>query len=105
MEMVSRRMQAMLIAGMALAAGALAAGPATALAGQYHVYGCRTPSGQPAPTDGWSGSVAAGSAFDSYARNTCAEGGALIAALGDATAHGVNVDRATWTFAAPSGEG
>jgi hypothetical protein len=97
-------MQAMLIAGMGLAAGALAAGPATALAGQYHVYGCRTPAGQPAPADGWGGSVASGSAFDSYARNTCAEGGSLVAALGDATAHGVNVDRATWTFAAPGGE-
>jgi hypothetical protein len=104
MEMVSRRMQAMLIAGLALAAGALVAGPATALAGQYHVYGCRTPSGQPAPADGWSGSVAPGSAFDSYARNTCAEGGALIAALGSATAHGAYVDKAAWSFAAPPGE-
>src|SRR2546428_5086687 len=104
MEMVSRRMQAALIAGVALAAGALAAGPAAALAGQYHVYGCRTPSGQPAPADGWSGSVAHGSAFDSYARNTCAEGGALVAALGDATSHGAYIDKATWTFSAPSGE-
>jgi hypothetical protein len=94
----------MLIAGMALAAGALAAGPATALAGQYHVYGCRTPSGQPAPADGWSGSVARGGAWDQYARNTCAEGGGLIAALGAQTVHGAYVDKATWTLAAPAGE-
>jgi hypothetical protein len=97
-------MQAALIAGLALGAGALAAGPAAALAGQYHVYGCRTPSGRPAPADGWSGSVAPAGAWDQYARNTCAEGGALVAALGDATSHVPSVDRATWAFSAPSGE-
>lgn len=101
MEMVLRRLQAALITGLALAVCVLAGG---ASAAQYHVYGCRMPSGQPAPADGWSGSVAPGSAFDSYVRNTCAEGGALIAALGAATAHGVSIDRATWAFAAPAGE-
>jgi hypothetical protein len=77
---------------------------ATADAGQYHVYSCRTPSGESAPVDGWSGSVAAGGAFDDYALNTCSEGGALIAALGAQTIHGANVDRATWRFDAPTGE-
>jgi hypothetical protein len=104
MEMVLRRMPAALIAALALATAAFIAAAADARAGTYHVYGCRTPSGQPAPTDGWSGSVAAGGAFDDYAKSTCAEGGALIAALGDATSHGANIDKAKWTFAAPSGE-
>ena len=27
--------------------------------GEYHVYSCRTPSGESAPADGWSGSIAA----------------------------------------------
>src|SRR2546421_7313777 len=75
-----------------------------AQAGYYHVYGCRTPAGQPAPADGWTGSVAPGGHFDQYARNTCAEGGALTAALGDATGHGVNGDRGQWVFTAPAGD-
>jgi hypothetical protein len=102
MEMVVRRMPAALVVAFAFAAVALAATAADARAGTYHVYGCRMPNGEPAPADGWSGSTAPGSAFDSYVKDTCAEGGALIAALGSATSHGASVDRATWTFAAPS---
>jgi hypothetical protein len=83
---------------------ALALSAAAAHAGRYHVYSCRTPSGETAPVDGWSGSVAAGGAFDDFALNTCPEGGALVAALGDQTIHGANVDRATWTFRAPVNE-
>jgi hypothetical protein len=87
----------------AVAAGfALVLPNAAAHAGEYHVYSCRTPSGESAPVDGWSGSVAAGGAFDDYALNTCGEGGALVAALGSATIHAANVDRATWTFTAPA---
>src|SRR5438128_1476242 len=104
MEMVFPRLPAALTAALALAIATLAAGPADAQAGSYHVYGCRTPSGQPAPTDGWSGSVAHGGAWDQYAKNTCAEGGALVAALGYQTVHGAYIDKATWTFAAPAGE-
>src|SRR5437763_1418810 len=96
MEMVLRRMRTALIAVLALTAAALAAVVPVARAGQYHVYGCRTPAGQPAPADGWSGSVAPGGAFDQYAKNTCTQGGALIAALGDATTHGAYIDRAAW---------
>jgi hypothetical protein len=103
MKMSLRGKQAGALAALTLAAAALAAGAAVARAGSYHVYGCRTPSGQPAPADGWSGSVAPGGAFDQYARNSCAQGGALVAALGDATSHGANIDKATWTFAAPAG--
>ena len=43
---------------------ALLASPAASSGGQYHVYSCRTPSGVSAPVDGWSGSVAKGSAYD-----------------------------------------
>jgi hypothetical protein len=85
-------------------AGVILIGAGTATAGQYHLYSCRTPAGASAPADGWSGSVAAGSAYDVYAKNTCAEGGALVAALGDQTSHATFVDMATWTFAAPPNE-
>jgi hypothetical protein len=50
-----------------------------ATAGEYHVYSCRTPSGEVAPADGWTGS--AGPSYDDYATDTCATGGALTAAL------------------------
>lgn len=103
MEMYLARTPAAALAALALTAAALAAGAVDARAGTYHVYGCRTPSGQPAPADGWSGSVASGGAFDQYARNACAEGGALVAALGDATSHGANIDKATWTLSVPPG--
>ncbi len=51
--------------------------------------------------DGWSGSLAPGGAYDDYALNTCAQGGALVAALGDQTTHLAGVDRATWEFSVP----
>ena len=86
------------VAGVALAAIAVSAD-----AGQYHVYSCRTPAGESAPADGWSGSVAAGGAYDDHATNTCASGGALIAALGDQTIHIAGIDMATWAFEAPVG--
>lgn len=82
---------------------ALTVPAAVAHAGRYHVYSCRMPSGQSAPVDGWSGSLAPGGAFDDYTLNSCAEGGALVAALGDQTIHGAEVDRATWAFASPEG--
>jgi hypothetical protein len=96
-----------ILKGAAVAAGAgvaLAGMAASADAGQYHVYTCRTPSGESAPADGWSGSVAAGGAYDDYATDTCAKGGAMIVALGDQTTHIANTDRATWAFEAPAGE-
>jgi len=76
--------------------------PAVAHAGRYHVYSCRMPSGAAAPVDGWSGTLAPGGAYDDYAVNTCASGGALIAALGDETQHLSYTDRATWEFRPPS---
>jgi hypothetical protein len=87
----------------AASAGCVAAVPSS-WAGEYHVYSCRTPSGESAPTDGWSGAVAATGKVDDYAYNTCAEGGALIAALGDQTNHIANTDRANWSFETPQGD-
>jgi hypothetical protein len=62
------------------------------------------PSGAAAPVDGWSGSVAPGGAYDDYTVNSCASGGALIAALGDQTGHLAYTDRATWEFSPPSAD-
>ena len=87
--------------GAFVACLALAAMAAGAQAGQYHVYTCRTPSGESAPADGWSGSVAGASV---YAEDTCRQGGALIAALGDRGKRTANTDIATWAFEAPRGE-
>jgi len=77
---------------------------AVAHAGRYHAYSCRTPSGESAPVDGWSGSVPSEGSWDNYALNTCSEGGALIAALGEQTTHFGSVDQATWTLGIPTPE-
>jgi len=52
--------------------------------------------------DGWSGTLAPGGAYDDYTVNSCGTGGALVAALGDQTAHLAQTDRATWAFTAPT---
>jgi hypothetical protein len=72
-----------------------------AQAGSYHVYTCRTPSGESAPADGWSGSK---TGTYTYAENTCQHpGGALVAALGDQPARTANTDIATWALGVPAG--
>jgi hypothetical protein len=87
--------------GTLLAGLALAALPAVAQAGEYHVYSCRTPTGHVAPTDGWS-------AHPEYEHgtnlDTCEEGGGLVAALDANYLHRGDVERATWAFDAPTGE-
>jgi hypothetical protein len=90
--------RAALATGAALTtAAALATG---ARAGEYHVYSCRTPAGQTAPTDGWS--EAAHSIHDATL-NTCEEEGGLIAGLKDGYPHSADTetDKATWAFEAP----
>jgi hypothetical protein len=72
-----------------------------AWAGEYHVYSCRMPNGDVAPTDGWSGSETGAYV---YAEDKCTKGGALVAALGDGIEHPSNTDIATWTFGAPANE-
>jgi len=73
--------------------------PAVAQAGEYHVYSCRMPNGEAAPTDGWSDSK---TGVSDYAENQCDEGNALLAALGDGSTHAATSDTATWEFNTPS---
>jgi hypothetical protein len=69
----------------------------SAVAGQYTVYGCRTPDGAVAPTNGWSPStVGAWQTVD----NGCAVGGGLKAEMNSDVPHQVS-DEARWTFHAP----
>jgi hypothetical protein len=93
---VAKTVGAAMLAGLCLLALV-----GSARAGDFHVYSCRMPNGEVAPTDGWSGS-ATGVAV--YAEDKCAKGGALTAALGEGVSHVVGTDVATWTFSAPSGE-
>ena len=89
--------QAICVVGLVSLVLAMSAG-----AGEYHVYTCRTPSGEAAPADGWSGTQ--GPTDDSYAKDTCAEGGALIAALGDQSIAPRECDEAQWSLSVPSAE-
>jgi len=80
----------------ALATLALGSMPAGAQAGIYHVYSCRTPAGEAAPADGWSGSEAGAEA---HALNTCGQpNGALVAGLLEGVPRDANVATATWSF-------
>jgi hypothetical protein len=88
-------------AGFAAALCALMVAAGNAQAGKYHVYSCRMPDGQVAPTDGWSGSA---SGVSVQAENKCAKGGALVAGLGEGVSHVVALDTASWTFSSPIGE-
>lgn len=82
--------------------GALAAlsGGGSAWAGRYHVYSCRMPDGEAAPTDGWT-RVFGPDTKDDYLEDTCQTGGALVAALGDGATHVVYQDMVTWEFQGP----
>ena len=81
---------------VALCAAICLAAPSAGVAGagEYHVYSCRMPNGEAAPTDGWSGSATG--AFVS-AEDKCAQHGALTAALDDDVEH-ERTDIATWTL-------
>jgi hypothetical protein len=92
-EMTMRIPKITLIALLALAATSV-----DAHAGQYHVYSCRTPSGQSAPVDGWSGST---TGVGAVMKNTCDQPtGGLLAALLDQM-RTANTDGALWSFSAP----
>ncbi len=96
--MVLRALKCSLVMGLALGVFA-----AAAHAGEYHVYSCRTPSGQVAPTEGWGSPEHP--VYDPTS-NTCETGGGLVAALDAGIAHvsESETDRATWVFEAPAGE-
>jgi hypothetical protein len=73
---------------------------AGAHAGIWALVSCSTPSGRPAPTDGW---LAGGAGDDKGSTSTCsAPGGALVARVGD-QAEQPAYEPATWTFTAPPG--
>ncbi|MGK2937999.1 MAG: hypothetical protein ACSLFR_09400 [Solirubrobacteraceae bacterium] len=72
-----------------------------AMAGEYRVYSCMTPSGLPAPTDGWSSDRAL--SVESQPLNYCAAGGALLAILNPNHAQPANTAIVTWGWSAPSG--
>ncbi len=89
---------------LAIALALTVVGAGGARAGEYHVYSCRTPGGQAAPTDGWSEGVHSG---EDVTLDTCGQaGGGLIAGMDDGYVHAAHspADKATWTFTAPSGE-
>jgi hypothetical protein len=76
-------------------------GTGSAQAGKYHVYSCRTPAGEAAPVDGWTGSTAGTGV---HAENTCASGGSLLAGLSGDFARTANTSFATWALEVPSAE-
>ena len=104
-ERIPRRVQRatrLLAAVAAVGVLAPALDASSAVAGEYHVYSCRTPSGEAAPVGGWSGSVPPGGSNEDHAMDTCSQRGALVAALGDATKRIAHLDSASWTFRTPA---
>ncbi len=92
-----------LVAAITLVVLILALEGHSALAGQYHVYSCRTPNEQPSAADGWTKSTVPASAGSVVAENTCATGGALVAAVKDGAEHEVGTS-AEWELDTPRGE-
>lgn len=72
----------------------------SARAGDFHVYSCRMPNGEVAPTDGWSETTSGAGVLT---EDKCATGGALLAGLSDGETHEVEADRSSWIFSAPTG--
>jgi hypothetical protein len=105
MVSVAQRISRRVLLAAALGAAAVASfgiSARTAQAGEFHIYSCRTPAGEAAPADGWSGSVAGTQA---YAVDTCSQqNGALVGALGSQATRIANTDRATWAFTPAMGE-
>ncbi|UUY04114.1 hypothetical protein LRS13_00880 [Svornostia abyssi] len=75
-------------------------GATDADAGVYRVYSCKTPAGNIAPTDGWTGTAIAPQTSPS---NTCASGGSLTIALNAAIYNPATASMMSWRFSAPSG--
>jgi hypothetical protein len=99
-ERISKRSSPIALA-LVLVGSGLALTP-DALAGRFHVYSCRTPAGQAAPVDGWSGSK---SGTYTTAENTCSQpGGALVAGMRNALGRTANTDYAAWSFGPSASE-
>jgi len=84
--MLSPRLCAMLVALLAVCAGAVLAPPAGAA--EYNVNACRHADGSVAPTDGWQLTVADDYAGNDVATNSCGLGGQVDLTLGAGTPHG-----------------
>jgi len=93
-----RRRVALLVVATAVAAGGGASQARAQAGGLYHVYGCRTPAGMAAPTDGWTSLVATG--LQAVA-NTCAQGGALVGEIPSTALQPAEISQAGWLFTAP----
>lgn len=74
---------------------------AVAVAGEYRVYSCKTPSGMVAPTDGWAADR--GNSVSSEPSNYCPSGGPLVAELNRSFGQPANTGIVTWGWSAPSG--
>lgn len=72
-----------------------------AMAGEYKVYSCKTPSGMVAPTDGWTGSRGASVFSDPV--DACRTGGPLVAELNRNHSQPANSALVTWGWSAPPG--
>jgi hypothetical protein len=72
--------------------------PVDAMAGDYHVLSCAQPDGQPAPTDGWWGSV---NGPNMSVVNGCEEGGSLEGLVDEQPKQPAGAE-AVWTFTAPA---
>jgi len=88
------------LAALVLVVAGCLASASPAVAGEYQVYSCRTPSGAVAPIEGWSGSTTGPWMYDT---KSCESGGSLTAALGGNVPQPANTSLATWTFTAPPG--
>lgn len=89
-----------LVAGAAVVVVTLALA-AVAVAGEYRVYSCKTPSGMVAPTDGWTADR--GNSVSSEPSNYCASGGPLVAELNRSFGQPANTGIVTWEWSAPGG--
>lgn len=104
MKRKSTRATACALVAVAIASVvAIAVTAQRAVAGEYHVYSCRTPGGQPAPVDGWSKSTVPASTASVVAEDTCASGGALVAGLRNTVPHEVGTS-SSWTWSMPKTE-
>jgi hypothetical protein len=89
-------------ASVATAAMSALAAPADVHAGVYHVFACRTPTGEVSPTDGWA-PVARGAT--AVTENSCANpAGGLLAGFVERGVPAVPEDVAGWQFVPPAGE-
>src|SRR5258708_4441550 len=93
--------RASVAAAVCMSLWGLSPAAAHAQSGRFHVYSCRTPTGEAAPVDGWTGTLGSGNSGDDHVLSSCGAHGALTAALGDQEPHFAGDDSATWTFAAP----